>query len=675
MIYHPDRRTTQTDTRNDAESKLLYENLTYKIRGAAFEVRKNIGLGHKEIVYQKALYEEFKKRSIQLEKEKIIDVVYNNKKIGTYQPDFVVEDKVIVELKALPSFGRAEEEQLWSYLKGSSYKVALLINFGSKELEIKRIVYDSARFPRESASSPRKSAEVEGYVLNLIDTPGHSDFSYEVSRALKAVEGAVLLVDATQGIQAQTLANLETAKEAGLKIIGALNKIDLLPEGLDGLQIELADLIGVNPSEIHRVSGKTGEGVEELLDTIVRLVPPPKLNSSKTALIFSSLYDDHKGVIAFVRVFGGEFKRDELVTLRAVHHQFKIKEVGYFAPEFAVSKLIREGEVGYIATGIKEPDAIRIGDTIGEVALPGYQLPQPVMFVSIYPSDAREFDDLKVALGKLKLNDASLTFTPDMSEVLGRGFKCGFLGRLHFEITAQRLEQEFTLETVSSFPSVAYKVLTPKGEEVIENPKDFPEHYLKAWEPYVEVKMLAPQRFLGPLLELTRVFRFGEIKTHTFGQQVELTAELPLADLILDFDDRLKSASQGFASFSYEFADYKEAKVKKLDVLVAGEMVPGLSRIVAEEQLESEARKMAERLKELLPRQQFSQAIQAVTGGNILAREDIPALKKNVTGHLYGGDRTRKMKLWKKQERGKARLKERGRVTISADVFKELLKK
>ncbi len=535
-----------------------------------------------------------------------------------------------------------------------------------------RMVYHPENFKIQNSNFEIPSS---GFILNLIDTPGHSDFSYEVSRALKAVEGAILLVDATQGIQAQTLANLGAAKKAGLKIIGALNKIDLLPEGLDGLQIELAELIGVNPREIHRVSGKTGEGVDDLLEDVVRLVPPPKTDKERAALVFSSLYDDHKGVIAFVRVFGGEFKRDELVTLQAVRRQFKIKEVGYFTPEFVAGKSLLAGEVGYIATGIKEPDAVRVGDTIGDRALPGYELPVPVVFVSLYPSDASEYDNLKVALGKLKLNDASLTFAADFSEVLGRGFKCGFLGRLHFEITTQRLEQEFKLEAVSSFPSVAYKVLTAAGEKMVENPKDFPEHYLKAWEPYVEVKMLASQRFLGSLIELTRVYRFGEIRTQTFGEHIQLSASLPLADLILDFDDRLKSASQGFASFSYEFGGFKEARIRKLDILVAGEMVPGLSRIVPEGNLEAEARKMAERLKKLLPRQQFAQAIQAVTGAKILAREDIPALKKNVTGHLYGGDRTRKMKLWKKQEKGKKRLKERGRVTVSAEVFKELLKK
>ncbi len=675
MLWHPDRGTTRTGTRNDAEGKLLYEDLTYKIRGAAFKVRKKIGLGHKEIIYQKALTEEFRNAGIAFEKEKIIDVVYNDRKIGTYQPDFVVDNKIIVELKALPSFGRAEEEQLWSYLKGSSYKIALLINFGSRELEIKRIVYDSARFPREPALVPRHSAEVEEYILNLIDTPGHSDFSYEVSRALKAVEGVILLVDATQGIQAQTLANLESARKEGLKIIGVLNKIDLQPSGIEELTGELAHLLKVQPTDIHRISAKTGEGVGELLDAVIRLVPSPKSVPESAALIFSSLYDDHKGIIAFVRVFGGEFKRDKTTRLQSVKRDFKVKEVGYFTPEFSPIEALYKGEIGYIATGIKEPNEIRIGDTIGDKVLTGFQLPQPVVFVAVYPVETDDYENLKIALQKLKLRDASLDFTPDSSPVLGRGFKCGFLGRLHFEITVQRLEREFNLEVVTSFPSVAYRVLTKDKEISIGNPKDFPNEYQKAWEPFVEVKILTPQRFLGAVLELKNIFRFGEIKTEVFDNQIRLIAELPLADLISDFDDRLKSVSQGFASFSYDFLGFKEAKVKRLDILVAGEVVPGLSRIIPESYLEGEGRKMAERLKKLLPRQQFAQAVQATVGGKIIARETIPAMKKNVTGHLYGGDRTRKMKLWKKQKKGKKKLEERGRVMISAEVFRELLKK
>ncbi len=526
----------------------------------------------------------------------------------------------------------------------------------------------------------------KGVILNLIDTPGHGDFSYEVSRALKAVEGAILLVDASQGIQAQTLANLESARSAGLKIIGAVNKVDLNPPGVDELCIELAELIGVPGREIHRVSAKTGDGVEELLDAVVSDVPEPKTKDKKSALIFSSLYDDHKGVIAFVRVFGGEFSSGDKARLMSLKKDFKIKEVGFFAPELSVANSISVGEVGYIATGLKDPDAIRIGDTIGGEALPGFQVPNPVVFVSIYPKDTNDYDDLRVSLHKLRLDDSSLTFSPDLSEILGRGFKCGFLGRLHFEITMQRLSSEFGQDVVNSFPSVAYRVEIRNGEEVIvENPKDFPSDYVRVMEPYVNLDIIAPSEYLGSVLELRNIFRLGNIETHTIGGQVgnsikgsgriRLSTDMPLADLILDFDDKLKSVSQGFASFSYEFSGYKEARVKKLDILVAGEKVTGLSRIIPEKDIDREGRRMVARLKDLLPRQQFAQAVQAAVGGNIVAREDIPALRKDVTGYLYGGDRTRKDKLLKKQKAGKKRLRERGRVDVPVEVFRELLKK
>jgi len=518
--------------------------------------------------------------------------------------------------------------------------------------------------------------EHKGIMLNLIDTPGHSDFSYEVSRALGAVEGAILLVDATQGIQAQTLANLDSARRAGLKIIGALNKVDMDPPGIDELTIELSDLLDVDTDKIHKISAKTGEGVENLLDVVVKEVPEPDDSGSRSALIFSSLYDDHKGILAFVRVFGGEFSPDESALLIGAGKKFKIKEVGYFAPEFRTKNELAEGEIGYIATGIKDPDAIRIGDTIGDEVVPGFKVPNPVVFVSLYPSDPGEYEDLKVALNKLRLNDSSLTFSPDFSPVLGRGFKCGFLGRLHFEITIGRLEGEFGLEVVSSFPSVAYEVELRSGEKItVTNPRDFPDDYTRSWEPYVKLVILVPKRFLGQVIELKNIFRLGEIATETAGSHLRLESYLPLGDLILDFDDKLKSVSQGFASFSYGFSDYREADVRKLDILLAGELVPGLSRIVPQNEVEQEGRKMVTKLKDLLPRKQFSQAIQAVVGGKIIARETISPLRKNVTGHLYGGDRTRKDKLLKKQKAGKKRLRERGRADVPVEVFRELLKR
>jgi GTP-binding protein LepA len=526
-------------------------------------------------------------------------------------------------------------------------------------------------------------AQVE-YILNLIDTPGHSDFSYEVSRALKAVEGAILLVDATQGIQAQTLANLERARAEGLVIIGALNKIDLNPAGQEKLTQELADLLRVSPDEIYKVSGKTGEGVRELLDAVVEKIPPPKENVTPSVLIFSSLYDDHKGVVAFVRVFGGSanwrIKAGAQSKLLAFNRSFKIKEVGYFAPELTPCVELCPGDIGYIATGIKNPDAIRIGDTIGPVsggqALPGFKIPSPVVFVSLYPAESDDYDNLKIALHKLHLQDSSFSIAADDSEVLGRGFQCGFLGRLHFEIVVQRLDREFGLNVVNSFPSVAYRVKLKSGAWVtIERARDFPADYLVAEEPVTRLTILAPLKYLGNILGLKEHFRMSEVKTETRGDYIIVNATLPLAELILDFDDKLKSVSQGFASFSYEFAGYEPIELRKMDVLVAGEVVPGLSRIVVKNELAYEGRKMVERLKGLLPRQQFAQAIQAAADGKIIARETIPALRKDVTGYLYGGDRSRKMKLWKKQKRGKSRLKEQGRVDISVEVFRELLKR
>jgi GTP-binding protein LepA len=515
-----------------------------------------------------------------------------------------------------------------------------------------------------------------GTELNLIDTPGHSDFSYEVSRALKAVEGAVLLVDATQGVQAQTLANLEMARQAGLRVIGVLNKVDMNPPGLDELAGELADLIGVDSGEIHRISAKTGEGVEELLDSIVSKIPAPEANKSDGALIFSSLYDEHKGIIAFARVFGGEFARDQRTKLQAVDKTFKVKEVGYFAPQLEPLSILSTGEIGYIATGEKKPGDILIGDTIGNSALPGFQLPRPVVFVSLYPDDGSDYDDLKLALEKLRLNDSSLDFSPDSSQVLGRGYKCGFLGRLHFEITMQRLEREFDLSTVNSFPSVAYRVKRRGGqEEVVENARDFPDDLELSLEPVVKLNILTPSAYLGAVLGLSEMYRLKDIETDNAGRNIRITAKLPLSELIMDFDDKLKSVSQGFASFSYEPAGYEEADLRRLDIYVAGDLVPGLSRVVYKDEVEKEGRRMTEKLRDLLPRRQFVQAVQAKVGGTIVARENVRAMRKDVTGALYGGDVTRKKKLLERQKKGKKKLMGVSRVSVPPDVFRELLKR
>ncbi len=519
----------------------------------------------------------------------------------------------------------------------------------------------------------------KGHILNLIDTPGHSDFAYEVSRALFAVEGAILLVDSTQGIQAQTLANFYMAQKAGLKIIGALSKIDAHPKDLETILRDTAKLIGCAPEEIYRVSGKTGEGVEELLQAVINKLPPPKkpdfIGTKKAALVFDSIYHDHKGIVAHVRVFGGSFKRDDLTKLVVADADFKIKEVGYFAPKMKIGDNIPEGEIGYIATGIKDPDILNIGDTIGEVALPGYKLPKPVVFAALYPTEETDYDDLKSALHRLRLNDVSFNFEPEMSEVLGRGFRCGFLGRLHFEIITERLKREFNLETVSSFPSVSYRIKINNEWNEVKTPKDFPDDYELAEEPTVHIEIVTPPEYLGSVFTLQNVFHLKNLNTESFGDYMIVRGQMSLTDLVSDFDDKLKSISSGYASFSYELGGYETASLTKLEILVANEIVPGLTRVVRRDEAESEARIMVEKLKDLLPKAQFVQSLQGKAMGRIIARENISALKKDVTGYLYGGDRTRKMKLWKKQARGKKRLKSIGRVEIPASVFKELLKK
>lgn len=543
------------------------------------------------------------------------------------------------------------------------------------------------------------------YILNLIDTPGHSDFGYEVSRALAAVEGAILLVDATQGIQAQTLANFESAKKAGLTIIGVVNKIDVAhPDQVEEAVSESAELLGADAGDILRVSGKTGEGVPALLEAVIKKVPPPEKSGQSAdvpmhrfvrALIFDSLYDEHKGIIAFVRVFDGVVKTGNTIFFLATKTSAKAKEVGYFAPELKRGEAIMAGETGYIATGIKDPNQLRIGDTIAldqnTSPLAGYKEPQPVVFVSFYPADANQYDDLKSSLEKLHLTDAALRFEPDMSEALGRGFKGGFLGRLHFEITAERLEREFDIATVHSFPSVAYKVKQAranseknpgKKEEsdfmIVNNPKDFPVNPDQVLEPVAAIEILTPSVYVGPLLQLKELFRLSNIETRTLGIKTRITAKLPLADLVSDFDDKLKSISKGYASLSYTLTGYELADVAKLEILLNGNIVPGLTRIVARKDIEREGRATVEKLKKLLPREQFAQMLQAASGSRIIAREDISAMKKDVAGYLYGGDRTRKMKLWKKQQRGKKKLKEmasQSQVKIPAHIFKELLKR
>ena len=517
------------------------------------------------------------------------------------------------------------------------------------------------------------------FVLNLIDTPGHSDFSYEVSRALAAVEGAVLLVDVTKGIQAQTLSNFRVAKKSGLKIIGAVSKIDLNPGNVSSVVKSLANLLEIDESEVLKVSGKTGEGVGALLEAVVEKIPAPTNENKNQSLIFDSLFDDHKGILAFIRNYDSAIYANEEVFLIASQKKIKLKEIGTFSPELKPTNALLPNEMGYLATGLKEPDLIKIGDTVSNNPkirpLPGYREPGPVVFISFYPTGKTKFEELKSGFAKLRLSDAALSIEPESNEALGRGLKVGFLGQLHFEIISSRLSSEFNSEFLTSFPSVAYRIKEGSREYIIKQASDFPAKPDKVFQPMIKIEILTPSQFISSVMNLKKVFDLEIENVETIGENTILVGRMPLAELIRDFDDQLKSTSQGFASFSYEIIGEEEADVDKMEILVAGDVVPALTRIIPKKDLEREARKSVEKLKELLPKQQFVQAIQASAGGRIVARETIGAMKKDVTGYLYGGDRTRKMKLWKKQQKGKKRLKESGRVEVPIEVFREILKK
>lgn len=532
------------------------------------------------------------------------------------------------------------------------------------------------------------STEGKDYIFNLIDTPGHVDFSYEVSRALAAVEGAILLVDATQGVQAQTIANLHLAQKENLKIIPAINKIDLPSAELEKTEEEIRYLLP-DVETILRISGKTGEGVEELLRAVAKEIPSPveKIVPLR-ALIFDSLYDSYQGVIAYLRIVDGEIKKGEKIKFMATKGETEVLEVGTFSPDrFATSKL-SSGEIGYIATGIKEPSTVRVGDTVTRNAdiikhqatsLAGYREPEPMVFASIFPENQDEYEELRDSLKKLKLNDASLTFEPEESSALGRGFRAGFLGMLHMEIVSERIKREYGLKLTFTNPSVAFKVSTSAGkEEIIYSAAKMPEtHKITAIEePWVVAEIVTPPRFLGTLTTLINE-REGTIK-ETFsmaGDSLLIKFDSPLREIIVDFYDKLKSISQGFASMSYELTGFRQADLVRLDILVAGEKVTPLSEMVPKEKAYFIGRERVQKLKEILPRELFSVALQAEVEGRIIARETLSALKKDVTGYLYGGDRTRKMKLWKKQQKGKKKLKEMGKVDIPAEVYLKILKR
>ena len=534
----------------------------------------------------------------------------------------------------------------------------------------------------------------KNYILNLIDTPGHIDFNYEVSRALAAVEGAILLVDATQGVEAQTLSNVELAKSLNLKIIPVINKIDLPQARIAETKEEIKNLFGEVAENILLVSAKTGEGVENLLEEIVKKIPSPDLDAGRPsgrptsfneprALIFDFEYSAHRGVIAHARIFDGEIKKGLKLKLAEAKEIFTVGEVGIFKPELEAKNALAAGEIGYIVTGIKEAKVVRVGDTILREssdlpALAGYKEIMPVVFSSIYPEDQDRFGDLRRALERLKLVDSAIFFEEESSGVLGRGFRCGFLGALHLEIVVERLTRDFGVKVIAAMPTVKYKIKTKKGEFEIYSPHKFPDEHeiLEVLEPYITIEILAPPEKLSGILKLLGEHEAKISSTTKFSEsRIKIDGEMPLRELMRDFFDALKSVSQGYASLGYEFLDSRPADLVKLDVLVAEEIVPAFSRIVSHARLEYEAEAAVEKLYNILPRALFSLKIQAKAQGRILASRSLKAMSKDVTGYLYGGDRSRKMKLWKKQKEGKKRLGARADYNIPPEVYLKMIRK
>lgn len=534
----------------------------------------------------------------------------------------------------------------------------------------------------------------ENYILNLIDTPGHIDFSYEVSRALKAVEGSILLVDSTQGVQAQTLTTLEMAKESGLVIIPVLSKIDSPLARVDEVKMEVALLFDIDPDSILGVSGKTGEGVENLLSEIIKRIPPPKKFEEKKdslkALIFDFKYDNHRGVIVYVRIFEGSIKKGDSLIFAVSQAKFIASEVGIFSPEEKPMNSINPGEIGYIVTGVKQSGIASVGDTITlskkpEEALPGYMNPKPVVWASVYPEDADDFPNLKLALGKLRLTDSAFSYEEEASGALGKGFRCGFLGMLHLEVITERLKREFDLNLVVTTPSITYKVtLRNNKEEIIYSPHLFPDdsQIIKVYEPWIKVKIITPARYASVLMPFLFDHEAIVSTTDNFGEnRSNIHFEMPLRELMRNFFDDLKSITSGYGSISYELGDYKEADVVRMDILLADEVQIPFSRVISRRRVEEDARAQVERLKEVIPRQQFAFKIQAKALGRIIASEGVSAFRKDVLMHgskvVGGGDVSRKKKLLEKQKRGKARMKEqgKGKINIPQDVFLKMMQK
>lgn len=556
--------------------------------------------------------------------------------------------------------------------------------------EMRDQVLDSMDLERERGITIKMQPvrmNYEGHILNLIDTPGHIDFSYEVSRALGAVEGSLLLVDATQGVQAQTLTTLGMARGSGLTIIPVLSKIDSPLARIDEISEEIMNLLGVEKEEIVMVSGKTGEGVDKLLKEIIKRVPAPERKgetSSFRSLIFDFKYSSHKGVIVFVRVFSGELKKGDKLKFKVAGKVFQALECGVFTPQETPAAKLASGEIGYIVTGIKEPGIASVGDTVASAednlpALPGYDIARPVVWASVYPENQDHFATLKLALSRLRLSDSAFSFEEESSGVLGRGFRCGFLGMLHLEIITERLRREFNLPLVITLPSITYRVVYKNGkEETIYTPSFFPEDHLikEVYEPWIEATIIIPPEYTSAVIKLLYEFEAELGETESFGEaRTSLKFVMPLRELMRGFFDKLKSETSGFGSISYKLSGERSADVTRLDIIIADEPVLAFAKVISRRQVELEAEMAANKLESILPRQMFTTKIQAKALGRIIASRTLSGMKKDVTQHMYGGDITRKMKLREKQKKGKKKMKERGKVNIPQEVFLKMMRR
>lgn len=570
---------------------------------------------------------------------------------------------------------------------------------GLSDREMSEQVLDSMDIEKErgitikaqTAALHYKAKDGQVYNLNLIDTPGHVDFSYEVSRSLSACEGALLVVDASQGVEAQTVANCYTALDLGVTVLPVLNKMDLPNADPDNARAEIEDVIGIDATEAIPCSAKTGMGIEEILELVVAQVPPPKGNPDGPlrAMIIDSWFDAYVGVVMLVRVVDGTLNRGDKIKLMATGALYNAEKLGVFTPHNEPRPALKAGEVGYIIAGIKELTAAKVGDTITAVktssganldfateALPGFKEVQPQVFAGLYPTEASEYDQLRDALEKLQLNDAALRYEPEVSQALGFGFRCGFLGLLHMEIVQERLEREFDQDLITTAPSVVYEVVKGDGEVImVENPSKMPDvgRIQEIREPIVTVHLYMPQEYVGAVMTLANHKRGVQLNMAYHGKQVMLTYELPLGEIVLDFFDKLKSVSRGYASMDYEFKEYRASDVVKVDILLNGEKVDALSIIVHRSQSAYRARAVVAKMREIISRQQFDVAIQAAIGANIIARETVKALRKNVLAKCYGGDISRKRKLLEKQKAGKKRMKQIGSVEVPQEAFLAIL--